>query len=64
MTISKLSASEQEAITDGVSEHEPIGSVNLARKKIYQELAKYRREEIEKRLREPQPFGFVQDEPR
>jgi hypothetical protein len=47
-----------------LSEHEPIGSVNLARKKIYQELAKYRREEIEKRLREPQPFAFVQDEPR
>jgi hypothetical protein len=29
-------------------EHEPLGSVNLARKKIYQELAKARREQIQK----------------
>jgi catalase len=45
-------------------EHEPLGSVNLARKKIYQELAKHRREQIQQRLREPQPYTLVQDEPR
>ncbi|MUG96576.1 catalase [Scytonema sp. UIC 10036] len=46
-----------------LSEHEPVGSVNLSRKKIYQELANYRRENIAKRLREPQPYADVQDEP-
>jgi hypothetical protein len=45
-------------------EHEPLGSVNLARKKIYQELATARREHMEKRMREPQPYTVVQDEPR
>ncbi|KAB8331184.1 catalase family protein [Scytonema tolypothrichoides VB-61278] len=68
----KFDFDERKRLDEGLSfnpwhtlpEHEPIGSVNLARKKIYQELAKYRREQIEKRLREPQPFSFVQDEPR
>ena len=45
-------------------EHEPLGSVNLARQKIYQELAKARREHMEQRMREPQPYSVVQDEPR
>ncbi|MBD2411358.1 catalase [Nostoc calcicola FACHB-389] len=44
-------------------EHEPVGSVNLSRKKLYSELAKYRREEIAKRLREPQPYAEVEDSP-
>ncbi|MBX9253088.1 catalase family protein [Desmonostoc muscorum CCALA 125] len=42
-------------------EHEPVGSVNLSRKKLYSELAKYRREQIAKRLREPQPYVEVED---
>lgn len=46
-----------------LSEHEPVGSVNLSRKKIYQELANFRRENIAKRLREPQPHADFQDEP-
>lgn len=44
-------------------EHEPVGSVNLSRKRLYSELAKYRREQIAQRLREPQPHTVVQDEP-
>jgi catalase len=44
-------------------EHEPLGSVNLARKKIYQELAKSRCKSMEKRIREPQPYTLVQDKP-
>lgn len=37
-------------------EHQPLGSVNLARKKVYQETTRYRREHIQQRLREPQPY--------
>ncbi|WP_392531928.1 catalase family protein [Nostoc sp. C117] len=37
-------------------EHEPVGSVNLSRKRLYSELAKHRREQIAQRLREPQPY--------
>lgn len=44
-------------------EHEPVGSVNLSRKRLYSELAKYRREQISQRLREPQPYTVVQDQP-
>jgi hypothetical protein len=39
-----------------IAAHEPIGSVNLARKKLYSEVAKQRRENLAKHLREPQPF--------
>ncbi len=46
-----------------LSEHEPLGSINLARKKIYQELVSYRREHIQQRLRQPQPYTSIQDEP-
>ncbi|MBW4629437.1 MAG: catalase family protein [Brasilonema octagenarum HA4186-MV1] len=68
----KFDFDERKRLDEGLSfnpwhtlpEHEPIGSVNLARKKIYQELAKYRREQIEMRLREPQPFAFTEDDPR
>lgn len=42
-------------------EHEPVGSVNLSRKKLYNELAKSRREQIAQRLREPQPHTSVED---
>ncbi|HIK08088.1 MAG TPA: catalase family protein [Trichormus sp. M33_DOE_039] len=42
-----------------IPEHEPVGSVNLSRKKLYSELAKARREQISKRLREPQPYTVV-----
>ncbi|MGV0027570.1 catalase family protein [Phormidesmis priestleyi] len=36
-------------------DHEPLGSVNLARKKIYQAIAQARRDTIQQRLREPSP---------
>lgn len=42
-------------------EHEPVGSVNLSRKKLYNELAKSRREQIAQRLREPKPYTVVED---
>lgn len=42
-------------------DHEPVGSVNLSRKRLYSELAKYRREQIAQRLREPQPYVAVED---
>ncbi|MBE9035078.1 catalase family protein [aff. Roholtiella sp. LEGE 12411] len=37
-------------------EHQPLGVLNLARKKIYQEATRNRREHIQQRLREPQPY--------
>lgn len=42
-------------------DHEPVGSINLSRKRLYSELAKYRREQIVQRLREPQPYVAVED---
>jgi hypothetical protein len=39
-----------------IQEHEPIGEINLARKKLYSEVARQRRENLAKHLREPQPF--------
>ena len=44
-------------------EHEPLGSVNLARKKIYQEIAKARRSNIHHRLEEPQSHSLILDDP-
>ncbi|KAM3110078.1 catalase family protein [Phormidesmis sp. 146-33] len=38
-------------------DHEPLGSVNLARKKIYQTIAQARRDTIQQRLREPSPHS-------
>ncbi len=45
-------------------EHEPLGSVNLARKKIYLEIAKARREYMNKLSQEPQPYSSIQDAPK
>jgi hypothetical protein len=46
-----------------LAEHEPLGGVNLARRKIYTETVKFRREVMRERLREPQPHAVVQDDP-
>ncbi len=67
----KFDFEERKRLDEGLSfspwhtlpEHEPIGSINLARKKIYQEIAKFRRDHIEDRLREPQPYTVILDEP-
>jgi len=67
----KFDFEERKRLDEGLSfspwhtipEHEPIGSINLARKKIYQEIAKFRRDHIEHRLREPQPYTLILDEP-
>ncbi|HEY9708563.1 MAG TPA: hypothetical protein V6D48_10215, partial [Oculatellaceae cyanobacterium] len=37
-------------------EHQPLGTMNFARKKVYQETTRNRREHIQQRLREPQPY--------
>jgi hypothetical protein len=44
-------------------EHAPLGSVNLARKKVYQAMAKARRGYMQHRSEEPQAHGLVLDEP-
>lgn len=67
----KFDFEERKRLDEGLSfnpwhtlpEHEPLGSVNLARKKIYQEIANYRRENIQKRLREPQSYTSIVDDP-
>ncbi len=44
-------------------EHEPLGSINLARKKIYSETVKFRHNYSEQRLKEPQAYTEILDEP-
>ena len=44
--------------------HAPLGSVNLARKKIYQEMTKARRGYMQHRIEEPQAYSSVLDDPR
>lgn len=43
--------------------HTPLGSVNLARKHVYQEMAKARRGYIQHRSEQPQPHSSVMDDP-
>jgi hypothetical protein len=45
-----------------IADHEPIGDINLARKKVYSEVARQRRENLAKHLREPQPFQEMPDQ--
>lgn len=45
-----------------IAAHEPIGDLNLARKKVYSEVARQRRENLAKHLREPQPFQKIPDQ--
>ncbi|BAY49572.1 hypothetical protein SAMD00079811_72010 [Scytonema sp. HK-05] len=67
----KFDFEERKRLDEGLSfspwhtlpEHAPVGSINLARKKIYQEIAKFRHDHIEKRLREPQPYSSILDDP-
>ncbi|MBO3458570.1 catalase family protein [Aetokthonos hydrillicola Thurmond2011] len=66
----KFDFEERDRLNEGLSfspwhtlpEHEPLGAINLARKKVYLESAKFRREHIEQRLREPQPYNQILDE--
>ncbi|WP_036486505.1 catalase family protein [Myxosarcina sp. GI1] len=67
----KFDFEERKRLDEGLSfmawhtlpEHQPLGSVNLARKKVYQEIAKARRNNIQSRLQEPQPYSEVMDDP-
>ncbi|MGL5941414.1 MAG: catalase family protein [Waterburya sp.] len=43
--------------------HAPLGSVNLARKHVYQEMAKARRGYMQQRSQEPQAHSSVADDP-
>lgn len=67
----KFDFEERKRLDEGLSftpwhtlaEHEPIGSINLARKKIYSETVKFRHNYSEQRLREPQAYSEILDEP-
>jgi Catalase len=67
----KFDFEERKRLDEGLSftpwhtlpEHQPLGSVNLARKKVYQKIAKSRRENIQSRLKEPQPYSEIIDDP-
>jgi hypothetical protein len=43
--------------------HTPLGSVNLARKKVYEEMTKARRGAMQQRAQEPQAHSSVLDDP-
>lgn len=67
----KFDFEERKRLDEGLSfmawhtlpEHAPLGSVNLARKKVYQEIVKARRSNIHHRVEEPQAYSSVLDEP-
>lgn len=67
----KFDFDERNRLDEGMSfmawhtlhEHEPLGSVNLARKKVYQELVKARRSYVQHRIEEPQPHSAILDDP-
>ena len=46
-----------------LQEHAPLGSVNLARRKVYQEIVKARRSNMHQRIQEPQAYSSVLDDP-
>jgi len=68
----KFDFEERKRLDEGLSfnpwhtlpDHAPLGSVNLARKKVYQEMAKARRGYIQHRIEEPQAHNLVLDDPR
>ena len=43
--------------------HAPLGGVNLARKKVYQEMVKARRSNMQHRVEEPQAYSSIADDP-
>lgn len=67
----KFDFEERQRLDEGLSftpwhtlpEHEPLGSVNLARKKIYQQTVKARRKYAQHRFKEPQAYSLILDEP-
>lgn len=68
----KFDFEERKRLDEGLSfmpwhtlpEHAPLGSVNLARKKVYQEIVKARRSNIKHRMEEPQAHSSVLDDPK
>jgi hypothetical protein len=67
----KFDFEERKRLDEGLSftpwhtlpEQAPLGSVNLARKKVYQEIAKARRNNIHHRIEEPKAYSAVLDDP-
>jgi hypothetical protein len=67
----KFDFEERQRLNEGLSftpwhtlpEHAPLGGVNLARKKVYQEMAKARRGYMQHRSEEPQAYNSVLDDP-
>ncbi|MEE3716034.1 catalase family protein [Tumidithrix elongata RA019] len=45
-------------------DHEPLGSINQSRRKIYKDSAKHRREYMQGRSKEPQPYSVIHDDPK
>jgi Catalase len=67
----KFDFEERKRLDEGLSftpwhtrhEHAPLGGLNLARKKVYQEIAKARREYMQHRIQEPQAYSSILDDP-
>ena len=67
----KFDFEERKRLDEGLSfmawhtlpEHEPLGSVNLARKKVYQEIVNARRKYAQHRIEEPQAYSSILDNP-
>lgn len=67
----KFDFAERQRLDEGLAfmawhtlhEHAPLGSVNLARKKVYQEIAKARRNNLHNRVVEPQAYSTILDNP-
>ncbi|MEH2048044.1 catalase family protein [Nostoc sp.] len=67
----KFDFEERQRLDEGLSftpwhtlpEHEPLGSVNLARKKVYQQTVKARRKYAQHRVEEPQAHSSILDDP-
>jgi hypothetical protein len=67
----KFDFAERERLNEALSfrpwhtlvEHAPLGSVNLARKKVYEEMTKSRRGNMQRRAEEPKAHNLISDDP-
>lgn len=67
----KFDFAERQRLDEGMAfmawhtlrEHAPLGGINLARKKVYQEMVKARRSNMQHRAEEPQAHSSILDDP-
>jgi hypothetical protein len=67
----KFDFAERERLNEALSfrpwhtltEHAPLGSINLARKQVYEEMTKSRRGNMQRRSQEPQAHSLISDDP-